>query len=312
MPKRESAGMSPGPVPDEFHKAIVDNIADGVYYVEPDRTIRYWNAGAERIAGFSPAEIVGKRCFDNMLAHVDGEGNSLCHTVCPLAASMKDGQSREVTVWLRHRDGHRKPVRVRTAPVRDGAGAIIGGVETFSDATAVVRAALDADQARHQAMTDELTGLPNRRMFDASLRNRLENLARYEWRFGLLVADIDFFKAVNDQYGHAFGDAVLAGVAKTLEGAIRGGDVVARWGGEEFAVLVEASDAAGLRDTADRLRVLVATSEVRHDGLTLPINVSVGGALAWPTDDPESLFERADRALYSAKEGGRNRIAVVE
>jgi diguanylate cyclase (GGDEF)-like protein/PAS domain S-box-containing protein len=312
MPKRESAGMSPGPVPDEFHKAIVDNIADGVYYVEPDRTIRYWNAGAERIAGFSPAEIVGKRCFDNMLAHVDGEGNSLCHTVCPLAASMKDGQSREVTVWLRHRDGHRKPVRVRTAPVRDGAGAIIGGVETFSDATAVVRAALDADQARHQAMTDELTGLPNRRMFDASLRNRLENLARYEWRFGLLVADIDFFKAVNDQYGHAFGDAVLAGVAKTLEGAIRGGDVVARWGGEEFAVLVEASDAAGLRDTADRLRVLVATSEVRHDGLTLPINVSVGGALAWPPDDPESLFERADRALYSAKEGGRNRIAVVE
>jgi diguanylate cyclase (GGDEF)-like protein/PAS domain S-box-containing protein len=300
------------PIPRGFHKAIVDNIADGVYYVEPDRTIRYWNPGAEKIAGFSSSEIVGKRCFDNMLAHVDAQGNSLCHSTCPLAASMEDGETREVTLWLRHRDGYRKPVRVRTAPVRDEAGVIVGGVETFSDASAVLRAAQDADQARREALTDELTGLPNRRMFDASLRNRLENLIRYDWHFGLLVVDIDFFKAVNDKYGHAVGDAVLVGVAKTLQGAIRAGDVVARWGGEEFAVLVEASDAAGLREMAERLRVLVAQSEVRHDGLALPANVSVGGALAWPTDHPESLFERADAALYSAKNEGRNRTAVVE
>jgi diguanylate cyclase (GGDEF)-like protein/PAS domain S-box-containing protein len=307
----ESNAMPELPVPEEFHKAIVDNIADGVYYVQPDRTIRYWNPGAQKIAGFAPEEIVGRRCFDNLLAHVDSQGNSLCHSTCPLAASMKDGETREATVWLRHRDGHRKPVRIRTAPVRDGNGAIIGGVETFSDATAVVRAAEDADQARHEALTDELTGLPNRRMFDTSLRNRLDNLTRYHWQFGLLVVDIDFFKAVNDQYGHAVGDAVLVGVARTLAGAIRGGDVVARWGGEEFAVLVEASDAAGLHEMAERLRLLVANSEVRHEGLTLPVYVSVGGALASSRDDPESLFERADRALYSAKADGRNRTAVA-
>ena len=304
--------MPDSPLPDEFHRSIVDNLADGVYYVEPDRTIRYWNHGAERLAGYQSSELAGRRCYDNILAHVDAQGNSLCHSTCPLAASMRDGESRDVTVWLRHREGYRKPVRVRTSAVRDDAGTIIGGVETFSDASAVVRAAEDADRARLEALTDDLTALPNRRMFDAAVRGRLENLARYGWGFGLLVVDIDNFKGVNDQYGHATGDAVLVGVAKTILGAVRAGDMVARWGGEEFAVLVEASDAAGLSETAERVRALVAQSEVRHDALALRVYVSVGGSLASRDDTPESLFERADGALYAAKHDGRNRTLIVE
>jgi diguanylate cyclase (GGDEF)-like protein/PAS domain S-box-containing protein len=304
--------MPDNPLPDELHKSIVDNLADGVYFVEPDRTIRYWNHGAEKLAGYKAAEIVGRRCYDNILAHVDAQGNSLCHSTCPLAASMRDGESRDVTIWLRHREGYRKPVRIRTAAVRDDTGKIIGGVETFSDASAVVRAAEDADRARHEALTDELTGLPNRRMFDAALRGRLENMGRYGWQFGLLVVDIDNFKAVNDLYGHAIGDAVLEGVAKTIQGAVRAGDMVARWGGEEFAVLVEASDESGLGETAERIRVLVAQSEVRHEALVLTVNVSAGGSLAARDDTSESLFERADGALYFAKREGRNRVAIVQ
>jgi diguanylate cyclase (GGDEF)-like protein/PAS domain S-box-containing protein len=304
--------MPDSPPPDALHRSIVDNLADGVYYVEPDRTIRYWNRGAEELAGYQASEIVGRRCYDNILAHVDGQGNALCHTACPLDASMLDGESRDVMVWLRHREGYRKPVRVRTAAVRGEAGTIVGGVETFSDASAVVRAAEDADRARQQALTDDLTGLPNRRMFDTALRGRLENLGRYGWQFGLLVVDIDHFKGVNDQFGHALGDAVLAGVAKTIQGAVRGGDMVARWGGEEFAVLVEAPDATGLSETAERVRALVAQSEVRHEAVVLKVLVSVGGSLATPDDTAESLFERSDGALYAAKRGGRDRVSIVE
>jgi diguanylate cyclase (GGDEF)-like protein/PAS domain S-box-containing protein len=304
--------MPDRPLSDELHKSIVDNLADGVYYVEPDRTIRYWNHGAEKLAGYHASEMVGRRCYDNILAHVDAQGNSLCHSTCPLAASMLDGEPRDVTIWLRHREGYRKPVRVRTAAVRDETGTIVGGVETFSDASAVVRAAQDADRARHEALTDELTGLPNRRMFDAAVRTRLENRGRYGWQFGLLVVDIDNFKAVNDQFGHAVGDAVLAGVSKTILGAVRAGDMVARWGGEEFAILVEASEAGSLGETAERVRALVAQSEVRHEALVLRVQVSAGGSLASRDDTPESLFERADGALYSAKHEGRDRIAIVE
>jgi diguanylate cyclase (GGDEF)-like protein/PAS domain S-box-containing protein len=304
--------MSDTQFEEDFHKTIVDNLADGVYFVDQNREIKYWNHGAERITGYSAENVVGHHCFENILDHVDGEGNSLCQTVCPLAATIRDGESREVSIWLRHADGFRKPVRVRTAPVRDHDGAIVGAVEVFSDDTAVLRAVTDADQARRDALTDELTGLPNRRLFDAALAGRLENMSRYGWRFGLLIVDIDHFKAVNDKFGHAFGDAALVGVGATLHGAVRTGDVVARWGGEEFAVLVESADDATLIDAAERLRTLVARSEVRLAGLSHTIHVSVGGALAFPEDSAETLFARADAALYGAKHAGRNRSEIAQ
>ena len=231
------------PTDNDLHKTIVENLADGVYLVDRGRTITYWNRGAERISGYDSGQLVGHRCYDNILGHLDSRGNSLCLSACPLAQTMDDGEPREVALWLTHADGHRKPVRVRTAPVRDASGQIIGAVEVFSDDSAVLRVKEDADRARRDALTDDLTGLPNRRLFDAALAGRLENLVRYGWQFGFLIADIDHFKTVNDTLGHVFGDAVLTGVAATLRGAVRAGDVLARWGGDEFAVLVEAPTA---------------------------------------------------------------------
>ena len=295
----------------EFHKTIVDNMADGVYFVDPSRQITYWNQGAERITGYASDAVVGHRCFENILDHVDAAGNSLCHTICPLAATMRDGEPRDVSVWLRHSEGYRKPVRVRTAPVRNQEGTIVGAVEVFSDDSAVLRAEEDANQARLDASTDALTGMPNRRLFDAALAGRIESLSRYGRQFGLLLVDIDRFKAMNDRYGHHFGDAILAGVAATLNGAVRAGDLVARWGGDEFAVLVESADEAALVETADRLLALVAQSEVRAEGQTAKVSVSVGGALAASEDVAESLFARADAALYRAKHAGRNRIKMA-
>jgi len=303
--------MLPDQFDNEFHKSIVDNLADGVYYVDPGRQITYWNHGAERISGYDATEVVGHRCFDNILDHVDGAGNSLCQSVCPLAATIRDGQPRELSIWLRHAEGYRKPVRVRTAPVRNKEGAIVGAVEVFSDDSAVLRAVEDADRARRDALTDDLTGLPNRRLFDAALAGRIENLVRYGWQFGLLIVDIDHFKAVNDKHGHKFGDRVLASVAATIHGATRAGDVVARWGGEEFAVLVESSGEAGLAETAERLRVLVAQSETRFEGIRVKVHVSVGGALALAEDTAETLFSRTDAAMYSAKHAGRNRVEIA-
>jgi diguanylate cyclase (GGDEF)-like protein/PAS domain S-box-containing protein len=311
MGRRRSHAVIANQLDNDFHKTIVDNLADGVYFVDTSRKITYWNHGAELISGHTAERVVGNRCYDNILDHVDAEGRSLCHSVCPLAATMRDGEPRELTIWLRHADGYRKPVRVKTSPVRDASGAIVGAVEVFADDSVVMAAQEDARRARRDALTDELTGLPNRRMFDTALDGRLDNLSRYEWRFGLLIVDIDHFKAVNDDHGHAFGDSVLVTVAETLRGAVRSGDILARWGGEEFAVLVESSDEAGLEEAAERLRVLVARSETHLGATAKTVFVSVGGTLAVPKDTAETLFARADAALYKAKSLGRNRTEIA-
>ena len=292
-------------------RVIVDNLEDGVYFVDPSRRITYWNRGAEKITGYESGYVVGHRCHENILNHVDASGRVLCFTACPLAQTILDGKPRESTVWLKHHDGHRKPVRLRASQVRDAEGRVIGGVEVFHDETEVRDLTEEAERARQEALTDALTSLPNRRFFDSSLATRLENMARYGWQFGLLVVDIDHFKAVNDKHGHAFGDEVLKVVARTLQGAVRAGDIVSRWGGEEFAVLVEAPDAARLEEAAERLRVLVARSETPRDPTPLPVTVSVGATLAGPLDSAESLFNRADDAMRAAKRAGRNRVSIA-
>jgi diguanylate cyclase (GGDEF)-like protein/PAS domain S-box-containing protein len=292
-------------------KAIVDDLSDGVYFVDPTRRITYWNHGAEKISGYSADYVLNHRCYENILNHVDANGTLLCHTACPLARTITDGEPREALIWLRHKDGHRKPVRVRTSQVRDAEGRVIGGIETFSDESRLAALSQQAERARHEALTDALTGLPNRRFFDSSLASQLENLTRYGWEFGLMLVDIDHFKKVNDLHGHAFGDEVLKVVARTLHGAVRAGDVIARWGGEEFVVLVEAADRARLEEAAERLRMLVAHSQVRRGEVTQPIYVSVGATLATRLDTAESLFNRADEAVRGAKRAGRNRVSIL-
>lgn len=294
-----------------FEHAVIDYLYDGVYYVDRGRRIRYWNQGAERLTGYPAAAVVGHFCNDNLLKHVDATGKQLCRSGCPLLATMVDGEPREAQVFLSHREGHRVPVRVRTTPVRDREGKVIGGVEIFDDSTELSTARREVSELRDLAMHDALTGLPNRRHYEMSVSSRIAELAGYGRRFGLLIADIDRFKLVNDQHGHATGDVALRTVARTLLESSRAGDDIARFGGEEFALTITDVDERGLRAVGDRFRALVEQTRVRTDELELAVTISLGGAVAGIGDTAEAIFERADAALYRAKEAGRNRVRLA-
>lgn len=105
---------------------------EGVYLVDKNRTILYWNHAAEMLTGYTAAEVIGTSCFDDLLMHVDKEGNNLCKTACPLDKTISDGQSRELFVSLRHKDGHRVPVHIRAVPFRDKNGIIDCTMEFFT------------------------------------------------------------------------------------------------------------------------------------------------------------------------------------
>jgi diguanylate cyclase (GGDEF)-like protein/PAS domain S-box-containing protein len=309
-PTEPTASAAAGPA-DGFERAVVDHLYEGVYYVDRARRIRYWNQGAERLSGFGAPDVVGHFCYDNLLNHVDASGRSLCRSLCPLAATMRDGQPREAEVFLRHRKGHRVPVRVRASPVTDREGRIIGAVEIFDDTVEISAARQELSELRDLAMTDALTSLPNRRHFDMSIASRVGELAGYGRRFGLLIADIDRFKLVNDQYGHSAGDEALRTVATTLLEASRAADDISRFGGEEFALTIVDVDGPILQAIAERFRALVETSSVRSGEHDLKVTVSLGGTIASVGDTAAAIFERADAALYQAKAGGRNRVVLL-
>ena len=296
--------------PDQY-KSILEALQDGVYVVDRNRLITYWNPGAAALTGYAPEEVVGHFCFDNILQHVDAGGNILCRSGCPLAATIADGQPREMEVYLRHHEGQRVAVKVRAMPLRDAAGRVVGAVEVFSENEAALAARRRQAELEREALVDQVTLVANRRFAEATLASNLAEVKRLGRPLGVLLADVDHFKDVNDTHGHATGDRALRAIAATMAGAVRAYDVVARWGGEEFLVLCPGIEAPDLMRLAERLRALVERSDLRlGDGGSLALSVSIGAAAARAGDCADTLLGRADAALYRSKAEGRNRVTM--
>jgi len=180
-----------------------------------------------------------------------------------------------------------------------------------NQAAVVLENAIVHERVENLAATDGLTGLYNRRYFDSAFARELSRCDRSSSSLALLLADIDHFKTFNDTYGHAMGDLVLKKVAGILSGALRKADVLARFGGEEFVILLPNVTARGALESAERLRESVAGAGIHPGGPSKRVTVSIGAAL-FPTDasDSESLLKAADEALYEAKHLGRNRVVA--
>jgi diguanylate cyclase len=167
-----------------------------------------------------------------------------------------------------------------------------------------------ARRARDQAVRDSLTGLYNRLAYEERAAQAYGHWKRYGDPLSLLVVDVDHFKQVNDRFGHAAGDRALKALAERLAGNVREADFLARYGGEEFVVLMPKTDRTAAATAAEKLRALVETCPFQYREARVPITVSCGVAEFLPGDTAEQVFDRADRALYRAKQAGRNRCEV--
>ncbi len=290
---------------DQFYKNLMDNLYDGVYFVDGDRCITYWNNGAERITGYQSANVIGRPCNSNILNHITEAGQHLCEDGCPLLATIQDGLPREAEVYLHHAKGHRVPVLIRTTPIYNEDGVIVGAVEVFSNNQALFKMRHKVNQLEKNIMLDALTGIGNRAHSEIKIKSALGEYQQHHVPFGLLLLDVDHFKKFNDTYGHAVGDKVLQSVANTLRHNLRASDTCGRWGGEEFIIVLHDVDNEGLKYVADKLRALIAQSNL-GDGIT--VTASFGATLVRYDDSLESITNRADSLMYQSKVNGRNLV----
>jgi diguanylate cyclase (GGDEF)-like protein/PAS domain S-box-containing protein len=288
---------------EETYRGILESVHDGVYMTDHSRRICYWNGSAERITGFTAKEVLGTHCWDNLLQHVDEDGNSLCRGQCALSQALCHGSCEEMEAFLHHKKGHRVRVRIRASPVRNRAGAVIGAVEVFTDNFSSRQAEERIAELERMAYLDGLTEVANRRYADISLAIALNEYRRYGWPFGVILLDVDRFKEINDRFGHAMGDAVLRIVAATLTNTSRPSDLVARWGGDEFLVIVKNTSQEQLDLIAEKYENLVAASAPIGSWDPIGVAISAGAAAASPNDTPTSLVARADRRMYARKRG---------
>lgn len=194
--------------------------------------------------------------------------------------------------------------------MRDDHGKIIGAVEIFTDNSSALQLLLEFEALKHEVYQDALTTIGNRRYGEVTLSTRI-----YEWQehahpFGLLFLDVDHFKLFNDNYGHRQGDEVLIMVAKSISNSLRNMDVVARWGGEEFVVILPGATPVIVKAIAERVRMLIANSFISLGAENLRVTVSIGGTVCRIGESAESIVKRADELMYRSKLDGRNRVTI--
>ena len=287
--------------------AITESMGEGVYVLDGQGRVGYVNQAASQMLGYRPDEITGAKA--NALFY-DSAGVQGRPTRIPGWEVLRTGGAyRSERHELRRRDGTSLPVSLTVAPLR---GVKNGVVAVFHD---IADRARELSSLKEQAARDPLTGLGNRRMLDTSLQRESARAQRTGNPLSLLMLDVDEFKLYNDTFGHPAGDQALRRIGMVLEQSVnRPADLICRYGGEEFAIILPVADADAAVVVAERIRKAVETAQIPHtEGAQRDVvTVSVGCATATGVGvEPALLIARADAGVYRAKSRGRNRVEGV-
>jgi PAS domain S-box-containing protein/diguanylate cyclase (GGDEF)-like protein len=283
------------------YRAILESLPNGVYVVDRQYKILFWNDGAEKITGYLRHEVIGQHCADNLL-RLHGDGNYQCGANCPLLGTMCDSPVRDALVLLRHKNGERVPVRVRSVPLRDADGSIIGVVESFDEQHP------GADQRVHpnaQAVPnhiEQLTGISDHQSILAYLEACLLDFADDRIPFGVLRISIDDLKNFRAIHGAVAADRMVHMVAATLSKNLREGDIAGHWAEDHFIAILLDCPPASLAQMAAMLKVIIEAAAIPWWGDLLRATVSISGATVRPEDAVDSLLLRSEEALASNRE----------
>ena len=300
---------------------IMEGMGDGVVVITRDYMIFQANSAAAASLGIEKSEMVGRPCYETL--HRRQTPCEEPHITCPLERIFKRGESN-VKVLHTHLDseGNEHHIEITASAVKDSRGETFAMVESWRDIMdnktddELVKLVKRLNEAqthlRHMAVTDELTGLRNRRYIVERLEEEFQRSRRNGRPLGLIMLDIDHFKQINDAYGHIFGDVVLRVIASRIKSSLRKHDLVGRVGGEEFLVVCPESSLEDTVVVAERIRNIINGEEIGDGVYQVRVALSAGVTmLAGGDDSADKVFFRADTALYKAKEEGRNKVVIV-
>ena len=302
--------MAAALVDKEAHfRLLAESSSDMVTRIDLDERLRYVSPSSTRVVGWRANQLIGTPS----LAGVHPE--DLPH-VRAVVDALKRGDKEEARIT--YRNAHRKKSEIWLESTLRVTRKVDGGVDGV---VAISRDITEQKKLENRlevlATEDSLTGLANRRRFDQCLKEEWARAYRNRSSLGLLMIDVDHFKAYNDEYGHPAGDACLSAIAKVLAAeAQRRGDLAARYGGEEFVMLLPNTDATGCARIGERIRQAIRKAGLVHSSNPSSgrVTASIGGAVCRPvlerTAGSASLIEAADRALYAAKQAGRDRMVM--
>ena len=296
---------------EQRYESVISVLGEGIIIQDAQGRMTSCNASAMQMLGCSehtlinhPEAVLGK-------AAVDENGSPLPLSQYPGLETLRTGKARQRTVVGVHAfDGSFKWLAINTQPIfADGDDIPRAVVSSFRDITERKRI---EEELQRLATVDDLTGALNRRAFKSTVQAEYSRARRYGHPLGMVLMDVDHFKRINDQFGHDTGDRVLQTLVEVCRRHLRESDVLGRWGGEEFGILLPETALATARQSAERIGRALAEIRVEADGQTIGFTASLGVAqMDDSMSDIDELFKAADVALYQAKKAGRNRVETA-
>ena len=290
----------------------LESMYDGFYLVESDLKFRIWNTGMERLLGQPASKMLDQNWTSRQVQFADKHSRPLSDTSHPLREVIKSGKAQTAQVQVRHLDGRWINVELMSVPLIDHDGSLQGVAEIFRDLSQDRRRRAEDKDLRKQATRDALTGVFNRGELERTLESMVSDFNRDSASepMALIFLDVDNFKRINDTYLHLTGDQVLVALAKLLQSETYSGEIIGRYGGEEFIVMCPSTDLKQAVVKADRLRRAIrdaALSTIKE----LKVTVSFGVTEFEQGDTLDDIFRRADKALFTSKEKGRDRTTAL-
>ncbi|KXG76738.1 putative diguanylate cyclase YdaM [Fervidicola ferrireducens] len=286
----------------EILSAIMKSARDAIIMIDDKGDVTFWNPAAEQVFGYTKEEVMGKELHRFMI-HDESLYQRYKEAFKKFQSSGKGSAvGKTIELKTKHKDGHEIYVELSLSAVK---------IKDSWHAIGILRDITERKKIEEmiylQSITDPLTNIYNRRFFMQMMEQEMERTRRNGKPFSLIMFDIDHFKSVNDRFGHAAGDMVLKSIADTVKNRIRKTDCFARWGGEEFIILLPETslkDAAGLAEELREKLSNMTLPEVGH------ITASFGVASFRPSDTIDTILLRADDMLYEAKAAGRNCVKI--
>lgn len=276
-------------------KEILDCVGDCVCLLDRNNIVVYWNHGAETITGHLAQEVFGRHCREDLALCHDREGAAVAHADCPLTNIKQDGKPRECVIYIRHRDGHRIPVRLRAHAILDSNGEVTGVAEVFAHASAQGRTEL-AKAARHGGH-DGLTGALNREYGEMLLAHELASMKRFGLASAWIRVDVNGTAALKQSFGHGMVETAMRMIAQTIDANLNSYDALVRWDEASFRVMVRHAMETRVAELTERLAVMIRTSQVQWWGEGREVGVTIAGVMTDPEDSVDTLEQRAGEAI---------------
>lgn len=303
-----------------FLDSVMESIGDGLVVIDRNYMILHANSAAAATIGLEKAEIIGKKCYETI--HGNTSPCQDAEVVCPMHEVFGKGRTSQVLHKHIDSSGTEQYIDITASPIKDADGRIIAMVETYrnlmqrqtdDELINLVKKFNEAQvRLKQMAITDDLTGLRNRRYIMERLEEEFQRAKRTGRPLSLVMLDIDHFKDINDAHGHLFGDSVLKTIASRIRDCLRRHDIVGRVGGEEFLVISPDSGVEEAVLVAERIRRVVHSKAIGDGDIEVSVTLSAGVTIAGSEDkSADRVFFRADTALYKAKQEGRNRVKVI-